>query len=97
MSREIRLGPEVAEDIASRHDKAATLIEDSAGGMPESVDGGEASDLLARIVAGVARTASGMADTHRATGVMVRDVDGDFGETEAAVASTFRDMTKDIQ
>lgn len=97
MSREIRLGPEVAEDIASRHDHASSLIEDSAAGMPEGVDGGQASDLLARIMAGVARTASGMADTHRAAGVVVRDVDGDFGETEAAAASTFRDMTEEIR
>lgn len=96
MSREIRLGPEVAEQIASRHDNASSLIEDSAAGMPATVDGGEASDLLARIIAGVARTASGLADTHRAASVVVRDVDGDFGETEAAVASTFRDMTKDL-
>lgn len=97
MSREIRLGADTAESIAARHDKASTLIEDTAEAMPTDIDGGEASALLARILAGVSTTASGLADVSRGAALVVRDVDGSFGETESEVAMVFRDMTKEIQ
>jgi hypothetical protein len=97
MSREIQLGADTGESIAAEHDKASTLIEDTAEAMPAGVDGGEASELLARILAGVATTASSLADVNLASALVVRDVDGSFGETESEVATVFRDMTKEIR
>jgi hypothetical protein len=97
VSREIRLDAGTAEAVAGCHDRASTSIEDTASSMPRAVDGGEASALLSRIVAGVATTAAGLADVGRAAAVVVRDVDGELAETEAEVASVFRDMTKEIR
>ena len=97
MSGEIRLGAGTAEEIASGHDAAAALIDGTAGAMPASVDGGAASALLGRILAGVSETAAGIADVSRASALVVRGVDSDVERTEASVASEFRDLTKEIQ
>lgn len=97
MSREIRLDAGTAESVAGCHDRASTSIEDTAASMPTGVDGGAASALLSRILAGVATTASGLADVGRAAAVAVRDVDGELAATESEVAGVFRDMTKEIR
>lgn len=94
--REIRLGADTGESIAGRHDRASDAITDTADTAPEALDGGEASVLLGRIVAGVGGTAERIAQANQAAAVVVRDVDGDLGDTEAEVATVFRTMTQEI-
>lgn len=97
MTRDIRLGATTGEDIARQHDEGAREIADTARSMPEGVDAGLGSVHVGRIVAGVAETAAGLADIGSATAVVVRDTDGEFGETEAEVARVMRDMGDDLE
>lgn len=86
---DLRLGGTTARGIAAFHEEAAAAITTTAASMPTGIDGGLGSDLLARIVAGVATTADDIALVNEASALLVLDVDGAFGATEAAVADGF--------
>lgn len=89
---ELRLGVTTAERIAAFHEDAASAITTTARSMPTAIDGGLGSDLLARIVAGVATTADDIALVNEASALLVLDIDGAFGTTETDVAEGFASL-----
>jgi hypothetical protein len=93
---ELRLGSGTAARLAARHEQAAASITSAAASMPGSVDGGLASALLARIVAGVATTADDLAIVNEASAILVTHVDEALGETDAEVMSGFTGLREVI-
>lgn len=85
----LRLDAGAAAAISAKHERAATTIDDSAGSMPPSVDGGLATAYLARLMAAVASTAGELAILNQAVASQVRDVADALGQTEAAIADEF--------
>lgn len=93
----IRIDPRSAEGIQSAHVDAADGIDDLAGSIPESVDGGEGAPDLTGILAVVADAAGTLAMINRASSEMVTSAILDLQVTDEDVASTFEQLASEVR
>lgn len=93
----IRIDPISAEGIQRAHTDAAEGIDDLAGSIPKSVDGGEGATDLTGILAVVADVAGTLAMINRASAEMVTSAILDLQVTDEDVAVTFDQLASEVR
>lgn len=88
----INLSEGAENQIAQRHDDAASRITGLANGVPTTVDGGYGTADLLAIVAAVVGTADDIALINEVAAGQVRAVGQGLGDTDDEVADAFQTM-----
>lgn len=88
----IRLAAGAAEQIAVKHDAAASTVDDSAGSMPAAPDAGLGAPELTAIMKALVDRATTLGGLNALVAAQLRDVGANYARTEDDVAQMFTQM-----
>lgn len=92
----IRLTAGASDEIATRHDTAASGVMDTGGSVPSMPDAGYGSGDLGAIMLAVCTSASDIATFNEVSAAQVREVGTTYAGSEDEVAATFDSMSAEI-
>lgn len=92
----IRLDAGASEQIAVKHDTAATGIKDTGSSLPTMPDAGYGSGELGQIMLAVCTSANDLAVFNEVAAAQVREVGTTYAGSEAEVAATFTSMGEEL-
>jgi hypothetical protein len=90
VSDQIQLPPGLLDTVRAGLDKAASGLEDTAGGAPQGVDAGDMQGIVTSMISRVVDNAATVSEVMTAISAQVGNADAAFWETDDAVASTYR-------
>jgi hypothetical protein len=90
MSDQLQIPPGLLDTVRSDLDKAASGLEDTAGGAPTGIDAGDMQGIVTAMMSRVVDNAATISEVMTAISSQVGNAGVAFWQTDDAVASTYR-------
>jgi hypothetical protein len=90
VSGQLQIPPGVLDTVRSGLDKAASGLEDTAGGAPSGVDAGDMQGIVTSMISRVVDNAATVSEVMTAVSSQVGNAEAAFWQTDEAVASVYR-------